>query len=416
MFNTDLLKNKFNNPFIALRHKNFRLYWFGMCISLIGTWMQNMAQPWLAYSLTKSPFLLSLITALQFMPVLLFSLFAGVIIDRLPKKRILIFTQSASLIITFILAVLVFSGKIQYWHIVVMSAALGFVNTLDMPSRQSIVIELVEKKDLMNAIALNSTVFNLARVIGPVIAGIVMARFGISTCFFANSLSFAAVLISLFFIKPNAVKIEPTEHIKMIENIKSGLKYIYKTPALFETLIVVAIAGTFAPNFGVLIPVFAVKILKLNADGYGYLMSFLGAGSFIGAIFIATISKNGPKKFIVYIVPVLVGAFLIITGYTNTFLICGISLAITGFFFVSFSSSANSSMQLNTSNEFRGRVMSVYAWVFGGSTPIGNLYAGIITDRFNARIGFAACGGIIIVLMAVLYLYRMAQNREKLII
>lgn len=414
MFIADWFKNKFNNPFIALKHKNFRFYWFGMCISLIGTWMQNIAQPWLAYSLTKSPFLLSLIGALQFTPVLLFSLFAGVLIDKFPKKKILIFTQSASLIITFILAVLVFTGEITYWHIVVLATVLGFVNTFDMPARQSIVIELVEKKDLMNAIALNSTVFNLARIIGPAIAGVVMAFAGISACFFANSFSFAAVLISLFFIKPNSVQIKPSEHIRIIANIKAGLKYIYNNEVLFDTLIVVAIVGTFAPNFSVLVPVFAKDILGQQAAGFGFLMSFLGAGSLIGAIFIATISRSGPKKFIMYIVPLLVGTFLILTGYTNTFIVSGIFLTITGFFFVSFSSNANSSMQLNTSDEYRGRVMSVYSLVFSGSTPLGILYAGIITDHFNSRIGFAACGGIIIILMALLFVYRIRKINRNL--
>jgi predicted MFS family arabinose efflux permease len=414
MFITDLFKNKFNNPFIALKHKNFRIYWLGMCISLIGTWMQNIAQPWLAYSLTKSPFLLSLIGALQFTPVLLFSLFAGVLIDKFPKKRILIFTQSASLIITFILAVLVFIGEIKYWHIVVLATVLGFVNTFDMPARQSIVIELVGKKDLMNAIALNSTVFNLARIIGPAIAGVVMAFAGISVCFFANSFSFAAVLISLFFIKPNALQIKPEQNIKIRENIKAGLKYIYNNEVLFDTLIVVAIVGTFAPNFSVLVPVFSKEILRQQEAGFGFLMSFLGAGSLIGAIFIATISRSGPKKFIMYIVPLLVGAFLILTGFTNTFIVSGIFLIITGFFFVSFSSNANSSMQLNTSDDYRGRVMSVYSLVFAGSTPIGNLYAGIITDHFNSRIGFAACGSIIIILMVLLFVYRIRKINRNL--
>jgi len=178
-----------------------------MCISTTGTWMQNIAQPWLAFQLTNSPFLLSVIGAFQFTPVLLFSLFAGVLIDKLPKKNILIFTQSASLVITLILAILVLTGKIQYWHILVTATALGFVNTLDMPSRQTFVIELVGKEDRMNAIALNSTVFNLSRIVGPAIAGIVMGYFGAAACFFANSFSFGAVVISLFFIKPLKIHI-----------------------------------------------------------------------------------------------------------------------------------------------------------------------------------------------------------------
>jgi MFS family permease len=403
----------FNSPFIALKHRNFRFYWIGMCISTTGTWMQNIAQPWLAFQLTNSPFLLSVIGALQFTPVLLFSLFAGVLIDKLPKKNILIFTQSASLVITLILAILVLTGKIQYWHILVTATALGFVNTLDMPSRQTFVIELVGKEDRMNAIALNSTVFNLSRIVGPAIAGIVMGYFGVAACFFANSFSFGAVVISLFFIKPLKIHIEPKKHENIFVSIKEGLQYIYGHEILFATLLVMAVVGTFAPNFGVLIPVFAAEILKQHETGFGFLMSFMGMGSFFGAILIAMLSRSGPKKIILYFVPLIVGAFLIIDGYTSIYSLTALALAITGFFFVMFTSSANSAMQLNSSNEYLGRVMSVYSLVFAGSTPIGNLYAGLIADRFNARVGFAACGAAIIALMIPIYIYLIKKSRRK---
>ena len=405
--------SKFNSPFIALKHKNFRFYWTGMWISTTGTWMQNIAQPWLAFKLTNSPLLLSLIGALQFTPVLLFSLFAGVLIDKIPKKKILFITQSASLVITLILAILVWTGRIQYWHIVLTSIALGFVNTLDMPARQSFVVELVGKEDLMNAIALNSTAFNLSRIIGPAIAGIIMGSLGIAFCFFANSISFGAVVISLFFIKPMLIQRPPKKDVNIFVNIKEGLQYIYSHQILFVSLLVMAVVGTFAPNFGVLVPVFSTRILKLNETGFGFLMSFMGLGSFIGAMLIATLSRSGPKKFVLFIVPLIIGVILIIDGYTNMFILTGITLAISGFFFVIFSSSANSTMQLNSSNEYLGRVMSVYSLVFAGSTPLGNLYAGFITQHFSARIGFAACGAIIILLMIPIYIYLIRKRKSS---
>ncbi|EHJ01312.1 major facilitator superfamily MFS_1 [Clostridium sp. DL-VIII] len=403
---TNDIKKTFNNPFTALKHKNFRYYWIGMCVSLIGTWMQNIAQPWLAYTLTNSPFLLSLIGIVQFTPMLIFSLFAGVIIDKFSKKKILIFTQSASLVITLILAILVWTGKVQYWHILIMATALGIVNTVDMPSRQSVIIELVGKEDLMNAIALNSMVFNLARIIGPAVAGMVMGYAGIAACFFVNAISFSAVLISLFFIKLNPVTKKNKENKKVLNEIKDGLKYIYKKKTLLYTILILAVVGTFAPNFNVLVPVFAKEVLNQNEAGFGILMSFMGLGSFLGAMFIATLSKSGPKRFIINVVPLIVGAALIITGYTNVYLLTGISLAITGFFFISFTSNANSTLQLNSSNEYRGRVMSIYTLVFSGSTPFGNLYAGLFAEHFSARVGFAACGGIIILLMIFLLLWK----------
>ncbi len=389
-----------NNPFISLRHKNFRYYWFGMCISQIGTWMQNIAQPLLAYKLTDSPFLLGLVGALQFLPVLLFSLFAGVIIDRFPKKKILIITQSASMLITLILAILAFTGEIRYWHLIIMATALGVANTLDMPARQSFVIELVGKEDLMIAIALNSTVFNISRIIGPAIAGILMEYSGVAFCFFANAVSFGAVLISLFFIKPIEIENEAVEKGKtLFQNIAEGLRYILKNEILFSTIIIMLIVGTFAPNFSVLVPVFTSKILHMEEAGFGYLMSFMGVGSLFGAVYVASFSRSGPKRFILRAVPVVVGLLLILIAFTDKFILTGLALAVTGFFFVMFSSSSNSALQLNTDNEHRGRVMSIYTLVFAGSTPIGNLFAGAMTQVFNARIGFVSCGAAIVILM-----------------
>lgn len=407
------VKNKLSNPFISLKHKNFRYYWIGMCVSLIGTWMQNIAQPWLAYTLTDSPFLLSLIGILQFTPMLIFSLFAGVIIDKFPKKRILLFTQSSSLVITLMLSILVWMGQVQYWHILLMSTLLGLVNTLDMPSRQSFVIELVGKDDLMNAIALNSMAFNVARIIGPAIAGLVMGYYGVKVCFLVNSISFGAVVIGLIFIKPKSVEAKIKSENKIIDEIKDGLKYIYKHDILLHTIIVVFIVGTFAPNFNVLVPVFAKEILNQNEAGFGLLMSFMGVGSFIGAMFIATLSKSGPKKLFIYVVPFVVGIFLIITGLSRIYILTGVFLAFTGFFFICFSSSANSTLQLNAKNNYRGRVMSVYTLVFAGSTPIGNFYAGIIAEKFDARIGFIACGGIIVILMISLFIFRIQKRSES---
>ncbi|MPM03546.1 Enterobactin exporter EntS [bioreactor metagenome] len=404
---------RIGNPLSALKHKNFRYYWLGMCVSTTGTWMQNTAQPWLAYRLTDSPFLLSLVSALQFTPMLLFSLFAGVIIDRLPKKKLLIFTQSASLVVTLVLAILAWTGKVQYWHILITATALGIVNTLDMPVRQAFIVELTGKEDLMNAIALNSAVFNMSRIIGPAIAGIVMGVFGVSACFLANSISFGAVLFSLLFIKPMAVEKPPIKEENIFKNIVDGLKYIYRNDLLFFTLFILAVVGTFAPNFNVLVPVYAIQILHQQETGFGLLMSFLGIGSFLGAMLIAALSSAGPKKFVLYFVPLLIGISLVGTGYMSTFLTNGLFLAITGFFFVAYSSSSNSALQLNSSNEYRGRVMSVYTLTFAGSTPLGNLFAGAVSERFDARVGFISCGVIILILMIPIYLLKKMGYKKE---
>lgn len=412
MSDKNKVRTNLNNPFKALRHKNFRYYWFGMCVSLIGTWMQNTAQPWLAFKLTGSPFLLGLVGAVQFTPVLLFSLFAGVIIDRFPKKRILLFTQSVSLIISLLLAVLVITGHVRYWHILVMSGALGLVNTLDMPTRQSFVIELVGKEDLMNAIALNSTAFNLARIIGPAVAAVLMEFSGIASCFFANSASFAAVICGLALIKPLSASCINKAGINVIGEIKDGLGYIYRKKILLKTLLDVAVVGTFAMNFNVLVPVFSTEVLKQGEAGFGFLMSCVGVGSLIGALAIASMSRHGPHKFVLSAVPFIISVFLLLTGISSVYLLTGLFLAASGMFFVSFSSTANSTMQLNTRDEYRGRVMSVYSLVFGGTIPIGNLYTGFISEHFGPRAGFIACGLIIIFLSVILNFIRGKTDTE----
>ncbi|MGD0621855.1 MAG: MFS transporter [Thermacetogeniaceae bacterium] len=406
-------KRSFNNPFLPLKHSNFRYYWIGMCISLIGTWMQNVAQPWLAYTLTKSAFLLGLVGAIQFMPVLLFSLFAGVLVDKLSKKKILFFTQSASLVVTLILAILDFSGHIQFWHILVLAAALGLVNTFDMPARQSFVIQLVGKDDLMNAIALNSAMFNMSRIVGPAIAGLVIGYYGVGMCFLANSISFAAVVISLFFIHPlpmAARRLAANQHI--LTDIRDGLRYIYRRRILFDATLLMTIIGTFAMNNNVLIPVFSEVVLKHGSMGMGILFSCSGIGALIGAMLVAITSKSGPNKLVIYAVPTIIGIFLILNSFTINFLLAGFYIAVTGIFFNLFSATINSTMQLNTENEFRGRVMSVYTLVFSGSTPIGNLYAGLADDYIGARFGFAACGIIVVILLIPMYLYKLrSRNR-----
>lgn len=407
-----ITSQKMNNPFISLKHKNFRYYFFGMCVSTIGTWMQDTAQPWLAYSLTKSALLLSLVSALQFTPILLFSLFAGELIDRVPKKKILICTQTASMLITFSLFLLVYTGKIQYWHLLISSTLLGIVNTFDMPSRQSFVVEMAGHEDLMNAIALNSMAFNVARIIGPSFAGIIMGLLGIPACFLANSISFAAVLVSLFFIHPEtAVVRQKTKDQGVLENIGDGLRYIRKHEVLLITLVITAIVGTFAPNFGVSIPVFAKQVLHQGETGYGFLMSILGIGSLCGALMIATFSRGGPKKSILYGIPFLTGIALLLVGSTGVFAMTGFMLAFAGFCFVSYNSNANSNMQLNTEDSYRGRVMSIFILVNAGSTPIGNLFVGAVDNWFGARMGFLASGAAILILMIPVYVWLFRKGK-----
>ncbi len=407
------LKAGLNNPFLSLKHANYRYYFFGMCISTIGTWMQNTAQPWLAYSLTESALLLSVVSALQFVPALLFSLFAGVLIDRLPKKRMLIITQSLLLVITFALWLLAHSGEIRYWHLLVTATLLGLVNTLDMPLRHAFVVEMVGHDDLMNAIGLNSLTFNVARMLGPSAAGLLMGAFGVSACFLINSISFGAVLVSLFFIHPIVCAV-PEEEKKpqgVFESILEGLRYIRRNETLFITLLLMTGVSTFALNYSVTIPVFARQILGLAETGYGVLLSALGAGALLGALLVAALSKSGPNRFILHVLPALSGVILILIGFTSRFFTTALAIAIGGFVFFTYLSTANSNLQIHTQDRFRGRVMSVYALIVSGTGPIGSLFVGAADNWFGARMGYIASG--VALLAFILPVYAMMFLRRN---
>lgn len=396
----------FSSPFIALKHRNYRLYASGLLFSMVGTWMQSIALPWVAYRLTGSPLLLSLVGALQFLPVLLFSLPAGVLLDRLPLKKLLITLQIAALMITLGLAILAFSGHLQYWHILIFSTLQGFINTLDMPGRQTFTVELVGQKDLMSAIALNSTIFNLSRVLGPAVAGVLLATLGAAQCFLFNALSYAVFVLAIFFVKPLGVLAAKASAARRgltaaIQDIRQGLSYIRSDKILVEALILIAIVGTFVPNFGVSVPVFTDEILAGGEGTFGYLMAILGFGSLLGAIYIAAASKNGPNPRILRIFPWIISLLMVISGFTSTFALSALALALTGFFFVSFTSTLNATLQLQSDVAYRGRVMSVYSLIFGGSTPIGNLYTGWSIEAFGARMGFIACGVAMILLLLI---------------
>ncbi|HRY11977.1 MAG TPA: MFS transporter [Syntrophomonadaceae bacterium] len=396
----------FNNPFIPLKHRNFRYYWIGMCVSLIGTWMQSVAQPWLAYSLTNSALLLGLVGAMQYTPALFLSLFAGVVVDRWPIKRIIYFTQASSGLVVLALALLVYSGEIYYWHILVMAGLMGLVNTLDMPARQAFVVQLVGKDDLMNAIALNSVAFNTARVIGPALAGILMAYYGVGICFLINSFSFAAVLISLLFVVPLPFHIERVARESVWTELKHGLRYVVEQRTVLETIVLVAILGIFALNNNVLLPVFNQEVLLRGERSLGFLFSLAGVGSLFGALTIASLSRTGPRNGVLYTVPIAIGILLILVTFSSNFWLAGLYLAAMGFFFNLFSSTANTTVQVYTPDQLRGRVMSLYTLVFVGTTPLGNLYAGWSCEFWGPQYGFAACGIMVLVALVVLYLLR----------
>lgn len=384
----------FQTLFSSLRHRNFRLFFAGQLVSLVGTWMQNVGQAWLVLQLTHSSFKLGVVSALQFAPMLFLSFFAGAFIDYFPKRRIIIVTQVTLMLLAFTLAVLDWTGIVQYWHIVILATVLGLANTIDMPARQSFIIEMVGKGDLMNAIALNSSIFNAARAIGPAIAGLVISAAGTSVCFFVNGISFLGVLAGLLLMNlPDSGRNEPPRY-RVLEDIKEAMHYIRRTPVILVTVILVAVVGVFGANFNVLVPVFARQDLHLDAAGFGFLMSSFGAGALIGAVSLAMMSRFGPRRIFLLGGGAGLSLMLVLLGLQETYVVSALLLAFAGWCMVTFFGLANTTVQLNTEDHLRGRVMSVYTFTFGGLSPIGSLFAGSIAHWLGASRTFAIGGFI----------------------
>lgn len=389
----------------ALRHRNFRLFWSGQLISLMGTWMQNMAQGWLVLQMTNSPFLLGLVSAIQFTPLLVLALFAGVVADRVPKRRLLIFTQSSLMLLAFILGILTLTGVVRYWQVLILAGLLGIANTFDMPARQAFVVEMVGKEDLMNAIALNSSIFNAARIVGPALAGLVIGRLGMAASFLLNGASFLAVIAGLLLIRiPEKIDWHHQAAAEGIgEKIAEGLQYIRRTPVVLRTVVLMALVSIFAMNFNVLIPVLARDTLGQQAEGYGLLMSSSGVGALAGAIFLAVISSRGPRPWLLMGGAAGLCLFQLFLAGTRSYALALLFLGLTGWSMITFTASVNTTLQLNVPDNLRGRVMSVYSLVFGGVTPIGSMFSGSIAHLWGAPAGLAA--GAILGLISLMVVY-----------
>ncbi len=399
--------HSFLRTFIALRHRNFRLFWFGQMISLIGTWMQSTAQAWLVLVLTHSALLLGVVGALQFLPVLALALFGGVLADRLPKRKVLLFTQSSAMIQATIMWVLVATGHIQVWHIMILACLLGLTNALDMPTRQAFVPEMVGRDELPNAIALNSSLFNMARVLGPGLGGLLIALLGVAPLFLLNAISFIAVIIGLALIDTRKLfDTPPIGERKLggakqstLQSLREGLIYVGRTPAVFLVIAVVGVISLFGINFNVVLPLFATDVLNSGAIGFGFLSSAFGLGSLFSALWIAW-GNNRPSIRFMVVAGLLFSVAEICFALSPIYALSLLLIASVGFAQIAFSAVANTTLQTITPAHLRGRVMSVYMMVFAGSTPLGNLFIGGLAHFYNAPIALIA-GGVLSLLAAI---------------
>ena len=373
----------------ALRHRNYRLYFTGQLISLIGTWMQNVALPWLALQLTHSGFLVGVVLAAQFLPFLLFGPIGGLVADRYSKRRILLVTNSLLILPAGALFYLTYTHEAQYWMLIVAALAAGMLNVVDNPTRQSFVVEMVGREDLLNAIALNSTVFQGSGVIGPSIAGILIAVYGLPVCFAVNSLSFIGAIVTLAMMSNLPVLLKRADQGSALQRIREGFSYARHDPVVGPLLLVVAVFSLFAMNRLALFPLFADQVLRVGAGGFGFLLSSLDLGAVVGALALAFFQQRIAKGPTQFLLGIAWGILLLGFSFSRWFWVSCALLLFAGFCQVSFLAISNSRIQTATPDHLRGRVMALYSQALMGVGPFGSMQAGILATLFSPQVAMA---------------------------
>ena len=406
------------NGALAFRHRNYRLFFFGQLVSLVGTWMQQVALAWLVLDLTQDPFVLGLTTALAFLPVLVLGLFGGLIADALPKRQTLMVTQAIQMALAFALFALVATGSIEVWQILVLATLLGVTNAVDMPTRQAFTVEMVGREDVANAVALNSAVFNGARIIGPAVAGLTIGFFGgdVAIAFLLNGISFLAVIVAYALMRPADLKtppvlVRPSSLGEVRSSLAEGLQYVRRTEMVLLATITIGLASTFGMNFGVTIPALAREVLNTDATGYGFLMAATGIGSLVAALGIAFSGRSRP--LIIPIGALVLGIGLVAASLVHLYAFALFAMLLVGFGAIGMAATGNTTIQLAVPDELRGRVISVYTTVFVGSTPVGGIIMGALASSYGVDLSLAI-GGIGCVatgLVTLVWLKRLQARR-----
>jgi MFS family permease len=398
----------------AFRHRNYRLFFVGQLISLVGTWMQQVAQGWLVLELTHDPLMLGLVATAQFAPVIVFGLFGGVIADQLPKRKTLLVTQTVAMILAFALWGLTASGSVQVWQIMILAALLGTVNAFDMPARQSFAIEMVGREDVVNAVGLGAAMFNGARVVGPAVAGLTIGAFGIALAFLINGISFLAVIAAYLAMRPGELRpppvVERPRSVRaVVDNLAEGLSYVWRTPIVLLAVSVVGLVATVGMNFQVLMPPLAQDILGVGATGYGFLMAAMGVGSTIAALWVAFSRRVTPRP--IAIGSIALGLTLVAIAASRSFPLSLGLMVVAGAGAIGMAATANTTIQLTVPDHLRGRVMSVYTTVFAGSVPVGGLMAGAIASIWDVPLSLAV-GGVLSLAVGVWAWFGLARIRS----
>jgi MFS family permease len=410
---TDTIKNV--RTFRAFKSRNYRLYFAGQSVSLIGTWMQKTAVSWVIYSLTHSTFMLGLTLFASLFPSFLLSLVGGVVSDRYNRYRVLLTTQAASLIQALLLATLILLKHYSVWEILSLSVVLGVINAFDVPARQSLVYEMVnDKEDLPNALALNSSMVNFSRIIGPAIAGIVLESVGDGACFLLNALSFVAVIVSLLMMRlPQYVAKVHKKNV--FGELEEGLAYIKRTPSIAFVIIMLGLISLLVLPYNTLIPYFARDVFKGTARTFGVIDSFIGLGAFTGAVFLASQKTGANLKMILCINTMVFGVGLILFSHEHIYALALAFAMVTGFGMMSQVTITNTIIQTTAAPDMRGRVISLYAMAFFGMQPLGGLIVGWVSRMIGAAdtLTCQGCAALVLGLIHLRYLRKEKLEKEQ---
>ena len=370
----------------ALGYRNFRLLFIGQVVSLVGTFMQQTAQGWLVLVLTNDPFALGLVTAAQFAPILVFGLFGGVLADQLPKRTVMLWTQATSMVFAFVLFALTITGTVEVWHVFVLAALLGIANAVDMPTRLAFAAEMVPAADVPNVVALNSLMFNSARVVGPAVAGLVIGLLNLGSAFLINGLSYLAVIAALWLMRLSEMRyvepgVRPASVRALFSTVADGLRYVRRTEVVLVAVVVVGLASLFGMNFPVLVPALARDVLGSDAAGFGVLMSAVGLGSLFASFGLIYARRVSP-------LPIALGAMLLgvaslVASVSTEFPLTALAMFAAGLGGIGMAATANTTIQSVVPDALRGRVISVYTTVFAGSVPIGGLLMGAVASAWG---------------------------------
>lgn len=386
----------------ALHHRDYRIFFAGQAVALVGSWMQQVAQAWLVLSLTNSPLRLGLVGSLNFLPVLLFAIVGGAVADRLPKRRVLVVTQSVLAAQTLTLAALIWTGRVRYWHVCVLALVWGVANTIDLPARQSFVVELVGRADVASAVALNSAAFNLARIVGPAVGGLLIARAGITPAYVLNGCAFVLVIATLLVLRARGAPLR-CGATTIRQEIAAGLRYAAGTPRIMMVLAILFVISITVFNFSIYVPLFARHVLGRGPEGFGLLMASVGVGAVGGALTLGVL--RAPSLPLLFGTGFLSCAGLLAMSVVTGFAGAAVTLFALGWVSVMVVAGCNVALQLSAPDELRGRIMSLHTFIYGGVFPFGAFAVGSISEHWGVPAAYRVAGVFAVLGLSAVFLW-----------